>query len=84
MDGLDSGAMEMGTAGSGIELGMLDSSAMEFGAQDMGDDDTLPIPRLPSWGQMVDHLSGLSVAPTPQRRGRKVSFETAEDKREDF
>jgi hypothetical protein len=77
MDGLETGAM--GEIGGGAEVGMMEISGYESAAMDDG----VPLPRLPSWGHMVDHLSGASVAPATQRKGRKVSFETAEDKRED-
>lgn len=48
-------------------------------------EELLPIPKLPSWGQMLDHLTGATpVQPNlSQRKSRKVTFETNEDKDED-
>ena len=44
--------------------------------------DMMPIPKLPSWGQMLDHLTGAVPVQPPlsQRKSRRVTFETEEDK----
>jgi hypothetical protein len=45
-------------------------------------EELLPIPKLPSWSQMLDHLTGTVPVQPPisQRKSRKITFETEEDK----
>ena len=66
---------EAGMMGAGMDI--QSAGEVEFGSIDL-----LEMPRLPSWGQMLDHLTGVTpVQPTPsQRRSRKISFETLDDK----
>ena len=44
-------------------------------------EELFPLPKLPSWSQMLDHLTGTApITPQPPaRKSRKVTFDTDED-----
>jgi hypothetical protein len=59
---------------------------MQLNQMEMAAEELMPIPMLPSWKHMLDHLTGATPVqlPSAQRRSRKVTFETDDDRDSDF